>query len=204
MPQWVRLYSNSIIIKDLQVEEWRPIERWRFYEVSNMGRERSLDRVIERSDGQRQPFSGRVLKPIRLRYRKDGYRAVTLCDFEKQKTQNREIAHLVLETFDGPRPDGMVSRHLNGDRSDNRMANLRWGTQKQNCADRDRHGRTWHPAGEENPRAKLNPEAVKVIRHFYQNGRVVYGMRNRLARAFDVSESLIGQIGRGIVWPKAA
>lgn len=52
----------------------------------------------------------------------------------------RYVHHLVLETFIGPRPDGQQTRHLNGDRGDNRLSNLAWGTAAENAADKVRHG----------------------------------------------------------------
>ncbi len=48
---------------------------------------------------------------------------------------------LVLMAFAGPRPaDGMVTRHLNGDKLDNRAANLAWGTVQENIHDKFAHG----------------------------------------------------------------
>jgi hypothetical protein len=52
----------------------------------------------------------------------------------------RYIHVLVLETFVGERPDGMVARHLDGDTSNNQLKNLCWGTPTENMADRERHG----------------------------------------------------------------
>jgi NUMOD4 motif len=44
-------------------EHWAPIPGWHgFYEVSNRGRVRSVDREVTRTDGQRHRFSGRILR----------------------------------------------------------------------------------------------------------------------------------------------
>jgi hypothetical protein len=50
------------------------------------------------------------------------------------------VHKLVLEAFTGqPRPEGMVCCHVNGNPSDNRLENLRWGTLRDNAADKRRH-----------------------------------------------------------------
>lgn len=52
------------------------------------------------------------------------------------------VSVLVLEAFDSPRPfPNAVARHFfNNDPLDNRLVNLRWGTQADNCRDKIRHG----------------------------------------------------------------
>ena len=60
-------------------------------------------------------------------------------------SHTRLVHRLVLEAFVGPRPEGMVARHLNGDPGDNRLENLAWGTQSENNYDKVRHG-THHNA----------------------------------------------------------
>jgi hypothetical protein len=61
--------------------------------------------------------------------------------FVKLRGAGRRLVHrLVLEAFRGPEPEeGMVCRHLNGIRTDNRLVNLRWGSQRENAEDRWLH-----------------------------------------------------------------
>jgi hypothetical protein len=51
------------------------------------------------------------------------------------------VHKLVLEAFVGPRPEGMVTRHLNGDPLDARLSNLKYGTHQENALDVIAHGR---------------------------------------------------------------
>lgn len=60
----------------------------------------------------------------------NGYYRYALYQYNKK---HRIQAHrLVLETYNNPRPDGMQCRHLNGNKQDNRLENLCWGTGKEN------------------------------------------------------------------------
>jgi len=63
----------------------------------------------------------------------------------------RSIHRLVLETFIGKRPKGMVCRHLDGNSCNNKLSNLKWGTQKENIADAFKHGRLNSMKGNKNP-----------------------------------------------------
>jgi len=72
------------------------------------------------------------------------------------------VHELVLRVFVGPRPPGKECRHLNGIKTDNRLANLQWGTRLENAADRKRHGTD--PRGERNPRARLTRDQVEDAR----------------------------------------
>lgn len=46
----------------------------------------------------------------------------------------------MLTAFVGPCPPGMMARHRNGNPADNRVENLRWGTQSENMLDAVEHG----------------------------------------------------------------
>jgi hypothetical protein len=68
---------------------------------------------------------------------------------------------LVLTAFVSPRPSGMVACHNNGNRSDNRVENLRWDTLASNSADRYLHGTmVW---GEGMHNSRLTESAAREI-----------------------------------------
>lgn len=79
---------------------------------------------------------GHRREPLMLAEHTDqhGYRRVRI-------SGRRCLVHrLVLSAFSGPAPAGMECRHLDGTRDNNAIANLKWGTRKENAADRLRHG----------------------------------------------------------------
>ena len=99
-------------------ETWKPIVgRLIAYEVSDLGRVRNRN--------------GRILKPTPVG---KGYLRVRIVG------RDRYIHHLVLESFVGPCPLGMQACHNNGDKTDNRSANLRWDTPSSNNRDQVKHG----------------------------------------------------------------
>jgi NUMOD4 motif-containing protein/HNH endonuclease len=120
----------------LVVERWLPVVGWiGHYEVSDLGRVRSLDRVLIDRLGRVRKYSGRVLRQTANR---SDYRRVSL----KAHGVRREslVHHLVLNAFVGPMPPGQMGCHGNGTPSDNRLSNLRWGTNSDNLRDAVRHG----------------------------------------------------------------
>lgn len=97
------------------IETWKTIKDWEgLYEVSNLGRVKSLRRNI-------------ILKP---RPNKTGYIRVMLCNDNKRK--ELFIHKLVAEAFI-PNPENKPQvDHLNTNILDNNVNNLRWCTQSEN------------------------------------------------------------------------
>ena len=121
-------------------EEWRPVVGWeKLYEVSSLGRVRSLTRNYFDAIGRWRVFKGKVIDGTQAH---DGYRQVVLSrkDVDRQIYLVRFVHRLVLEAFRGPCPEHHVTCHGNGVPWDNRLDNLRWGTQKENDDDKLRHG----------------------------------------------------------------
>ena len=134
------------------------------YEVSDQGRVRSFARYK----------SGRILRPGRM---PQGHMSVAL------GRGNSQCVHkLVLLTFVGPAPDRHECCHNNGDPSDNRLENLRWGTRSENNIDAVQHQR----------RGKLSAEDVRAIRQALATGR--RGIGKELAGAYGVHESSISAL----------
>lgn len=107
-------------------EEWREIPGVDGYQVSNLGRVRSITRVkTVEGAGKSLVYPGRILSQA-LR---DGYPRVNL--HGKAYTVHR----LVAAAFLGPCPEGMEVRHLDGNKVNNRAENLAYGTHRENVLD---------------------------------------------------------------------
>lgn len=113
-------------------EFWKPCVGYANYEVSTYGNVRSIDHSKWNGPVGFGFHKGRVLKPG---IGSHGYPNVQL-----GKGKVRTVHSLVLETFIGPRPLGMESRHLDGNRLNARLENLEWNTPKQNGRDKITHG----------------------------------------------------------------
>lgn len=125
------------------MEEWRAVpgfEEW--YEVSSLGHVRAVARTYK---GQKTERPARLMsQEIANRHKREcePYAYVHLSEASGRRRPH-SVHSLVLIAFSGPRPDGNVGRHLNGDSLDNRVENLAWGTVAENNADTLRHGRHW-------------------------------------------------------------
>lgn len=121
-------------------EKWRDVIGYEgLCRVSSLGRVKSLGRWT-RTKGTGMAFrKGKILTPVQT-CKKSRYMIISLC--REGKCRNALIHRLVLEAFVGPCPDGMECRHLNGNPTDNRLTNLKWGTPIENATDRELHGKT--------------------------------------------------------------
>jgi hypothetical protein len=118
-------------------EEWRPVYGYEgHYEVSSLGRVRSVDRTVAGPhDGARWRLRGKLMRPTPWR---KGYLGINLSKDGKQR--RFQVHRLVLEAFVGPCPEGQQACHNNNVRSDNCLVNLRWDTLSANMRDKAIHG----------------------------------------------------------------
>ena len=119
-------------------ERWLAVPGWEgFYEVSDLGRIRSVDRTIVRSDGVVQNWRGLIRKPT---VNPQGYLRVVLAREGGRVKATRTVHTLVAQAFLGARPDGMETRHLDGVKLNCKLSNLVYGTASANILDQVRHG----------------------------------------------------------------
>lgn len=166
----------------MTTEIWKNVEGYEgFYQVSNLGNVRSLDR------GRRK---GRILKPQPCT--QVGYLAVVLCKDSHRK--RFYVAHLVAHAFIGPKPSpDLHCRHLDDNRMNNCESNLAWGTPLENKEDARRNGGI--AKGEQHGISKLTEQAVRVIKS--KLGSV---SQDNLAKEYGVSQKTISNIATGRTW----
>lgn len=115
------------------MEIWKPVKNYEgLYEVSNIGRVRSLTRYVTNYDINNKNYSKRLYigKIIKGTIQKTGYKRVILSN-GKQKDY-KFVHQLVAESFI-PNPENKSCiNHKNGRKLDNRANNLEWCTYKEN------------------------------------------------------------------------
>lgn len=135
----------------MEIEIWKPIKTLSGYEISSLGKIRSVDRPIINSRSLK-PFTkkGKVLKT----YINRGYE----CLFAKGKSY--KIHRLVAEAFID-NPDNLPCvNHKNGIRDDNKLRNLEWVSYSENNIHSFRVlNRSKNTLGK---RGALHPSAKKV------------------------------------------
>lgn len=117
----------------MEEEVWKDIPGYKGnYQASSLGRIRSVDRYIDKSNGTSQFFKGKILSQTK---NNGGYFYVSISPSSKRVNQ------LVAMAFLNHKPCGqkVVVDHINNNRLDNRVENLQLISQRKN-ASKDRYG----------------------------------------------------------------
>jgi DNA-binding transcriptional regulator YiaG len=173
-------------------EIWRPVPTFEdLYEVSSHGRVRSLDRIVDRSDGTTAHYKGRVLTP-----NTSGRYLRVLLHGRDGREEQKSVHRLVAKTFISNPKDKPEVNHIDNDPTNNHVSNLEWVTRGENVSHAIQHGYAENPRfpGEANPKAKLTKAEAKEIRERVDEERQV------LAHDYGVSISTISRIWAGDLW----
>lgn len=180
-------------------ERWLPVVGWEgLYEVSDLGRIRTVPRVV---NGGRNSYKSITLKIKKQCSTPHGY---PICGLSKNGKTKTFLTHrLVLEAFIGPRPDGMEACHFDGDKTNNKLANLRWDTKSSNQDDAVRIGtrpdprRTrcslGHQLSPEN--VYLNPKGIRECKacrtdRFKKYSENVQAGQRKIRRRIDIARDV--------------
>lgn len=161
------------------IDEWRDIPGLPGYQASRCGLIRSIRRA----------------KPVLLKPEidKDGY-------FKFQPMKDGVQIHFsfhraVALAYIGPASsEDDVVCHNDGSRSNNSAANLRWGSQKDNIADKKIHGTTQE--GSRHPRAICDEKRAKVAKEYLRTGASL----SEAAIASGLTRNIVADISRGRTW----
>jgi hypothetical protein len=116
--------------------EWRDIPGYEgLYQVSDDGQVNSLGRVVDKGRWGIAHFAPRILKQSLTA----GYPTV---DLYRDRKQTQVFVHrLVAQVFLADTYfEGAITLHGDGNRTNNVVTNLRWGTYSDNNRDKTRHG----------------------------------------------------------------
>lgn len=167
------------------MEIWKKIPNFEDYEVSNLGRVRSIDRqiIMKNRWGQysAKTIKGKILRPG-WHSKSHPYPQVML-----GRNNCRRVHNLVALAFLGekPSPDHIVL-HRDGDCTNCRVENLMYGTQRDNQIDRFAHGTHYGKmAG-----SKLSESQVLEIKSRLLKGE----SQDSIAKSFGVTQSTISHI----------
>jgi predicted DNA-binding protein YlxM (UPF0122 family) len=204
----VRFHSERMrLIPQLSglTEYWVDISNYEgYYQVSNYGNVKSLDRVItehpsvknEQQTGKTQTLKGRILKP---HTNSSGYYQINLN--RKSIRTTFAIHQLVAQSFLDNRSSKPLVNHINGIKTDNNVNNLEWATYSENLEhaykNRLRRAVKTNEVASKNYKRKLTEQQVREIKLLIAAKSLTL---KQIANQYDVGRSTIGSIKSGRNW----
>lgn len=164
-------------------EEWRDIDGWPEYEVSNYGFVRRVTPAFGTKPGKRQ---ARAIGS-------HGYYVVSLARANEKK-HDALVHRLVAAAFIGPLPAGMQVCHNDGGRLTSFVSNLRIDTPAGNASDRVGHGT--ENRGERCGSNKYSRDRVLEVRSMFDGGATI----TEIARKFDMPQPTVRGMAKRQIW----
>ena len=155
----------------MEQEIWKDIKGYEgFYQVSNFGRIRSVDRIVITQDGRNVFYKSKIISETIDR---DKYITVKLSKYGTYKSI--KLHRLIAQTFmpiDNYKD--LEVNHIDFNRTNNKIENLEWVTHSENVHHSSKAGHYKNnSSGCKNGRSTYTEEQVKYIRKLYDEGKTV-------------------------------
>lgn len=171
-------------------ETWKSVPNYEgLYEVSDLGRVRSLDRMINCRGNGKRLLKGKVMK-FDLN---QGYHYINL--YLNSKCNKFRVHRLIMLVFIGK--SYLCVNHINGIKIDNRLVNLEYCTSKQNTQHAYKTGLIKPLSGENNNNTKLTRLKVLSILKEYNEETI---SQKELSKKYLVNKTTINRILNGKIW----
>lgn len=163
-------------------EQWKAVIGYEgIYEVSSLGRVRSLDRTIVTCRGVRQRRKGVLLRP---RLNREGYRKVTL--YQSGRGERMQVGLLVAKAFLTTDVTEAQLVRRNGKRADDQLSNL----EVLPSIDQQYNELLGEFDLLLGQHVTLSPFQIRAIRAQYEKGKTI----RQLAEQYQVTENRIRNI----------
>lgn len=189
--------TNHISIDNLLGEIWKDVVNYEgLYQVSNLGRIKTLDRIKEFPNGIKHIVRRESL--MKLKLTQFGYLTVKLYKHSVGKSKDYFVHKLVLMMF-SPNPENKLEgNHKNGIKTDNTLGNLEWCTRAENNRHAIDTGLLVAHKGSKVYNAKFTEEKIALIRRFYR--RFPKTKQRDFAKRTEICYKQLNQILKNSIW----
>lgn len=154
-------------------EKWMSVKGFNgIYEVSNNGRIKSIERVVNGKNGSKRLIKEKILSPGKS---KNGYLLVKLYS---NKNSLMVYVHRIVAAAFIKNNGGNHINHIDFNTCNNHVNNLEWVTHKENIE---------HASAAGNMKIKLSINDDEEIKRLYENGMP----QNKIAKIFSVTPQAI-------------
>lgn len=176
-------------------EIWKDIPDYEgIYQASNLGKIKRLSnkKWINKDKGFFRIYPEEILNPFTT---PSGYYRINL--YKNKKLKSFRVNRLILMAFHRLPLTDEVSMHLDNDRLNNSLNNLKWGSCKENIQQMYREKRNQCIAGSKNPMVKTDESIVIEIKKLY-----IYQKRStsEIAKIFDIKYHFVYEIVKNRRW----